>query len=94
VIAMISRFFNPIQRNPSKEDAKKRLKLLLIHDQIELSPTELDNLKSEILDVIRKYLHVNEKQSLFRLDRADSKITLVSSIPVSKPAERIENIIS
>ena len=94
MIGKFTSLFQSSKSRPSKEEAKKRLKLLLIHDQIELTPTELDNLKGEILCVIRKYLRVDEQQSHFRLDRAESKVTLVSSIPVSKPEERIGNLSS
>ena len=94
VIGKLSQWFPSAQRKPSKEDAKKRLKLLLIHDQIELSPTELDEMKSEIIGVISKYLAVDVPSSHFRLDRQESKVTLISSVPVSKPQTHIENLTS
>jgi cell division topological specificity factor len=72
----------------SKEEAKKRLKLLLIHDQIELSPSQLEDMKSEIMDVIRRYLDVNEEDSQFRLDRQDSAITLVGAVPITRVLKR------
>ena len=95
VIRKLSQWFPGSTRKPSKEDAKKRLKLLLIHDQIELSPAELNEMKSEIIGVIGKYLSVDVPASHFRLDRQESKVTLISSVPVSKPLdERIENLTS
>ena len=92
---MIEKFtsmFTSVSHKPSKLEAKKRLKLLLIHDQIDLTPIEMENLKSDILEVIRKYLQVDEQQSQFRLDRTQSNVTLVSSIPICKPEQRVQNL--
>ena len=94
MIAKFTSMFTSVSHKPSKIEAKKRLKLLLIHDQIDLTPTELENLKSDILDVIRKYLQVDEQHSQFRLDRSQSKVTLVSSIPICKPEQRVNTLSS
>jgi cell division topological specificity factor len=71
----------------SSVQAKKRLQLLLIHDKIELTPREMVNMKQEIVDVIARYLNVDQNQTHFRLDRMDSQIKLVSSIAVSSNAK-------
>ena len=42
--------------NGSKEDAKSRLKILLVHDQVDLTPNQMDAMKAEILDVIARAL--------------------------------------
>ena len=68
----------------SKEDAKRRLKLLLIHDQIDLSPSEMEEMKSEIMGVIRRYLEVDEEDTHFHLDRQETTITLVGAVPITR----------
>jgi cell division topological specificity factor len=73
---------------PSKEDAKRRLKLLLIHDQLELTPSQMDDMKTEIMEVIRRYLDVDEEHTLFELDREEKGVKLVSSVPVSRVLKR------
>ena len=73
---------------PSKDDAKRRLKLLLIHDQLELTPSQMGDMKSEIMDVIRRYLDVDEEHTLFELDREEKGVKLVSSVPVSRVLKR------
>ena len=45
------------------------------------------NMKQEIVDVIARYLNVDQNQTHFRLDRMDSQIKLVSSIAVSSNAK-------
>ena len=94
MIGKLTSMFSSSSHRPSKIDAKKRLKLLLIHDQLDLSPRELECLKSDILAVIQKYLHVDEQQSQFRLDRSQSQVTLVSSIPIRKTEERVNTLSS
>ena len=89
---MIGKFFARLNKpKGSKVQAKKRLQLLLIHDKIELTPTEMSNMKAEIVAVIERYLDVDQDQSHFRLDRVENQITLVSSIPVSSQEKRVQN---
>jgi len=69
----------------SKDDAKQRLKFLLIHDQVELTPAQLEQMKEEILEVIGKYVQVDDDESVeFKLNREEGGISLVSSVPVRK----------
>lgn len=68
----------------SKEDAKQRLKVLLIHDQVDLSPGQLESMKEEIMVVISRYLDVDASGVELRLNREDGHVALVSSIPVRR----------
>jgi cell division topological specificity factor len=69
----------------SKDDAKKRLKFLLIHDQVDLTPAQLDQMKKEILEVVAKYCEIEQKDDVeFKLNREEGCISLVSSVPVRK----------
>jgi cell division topological specificity factor len=72
----------------SKDEAKQRLKFLLIHDQVDLSPAIMEAMKDEILKVIAKYVDVDSKGIDFHLERGDGSIALVSSVPVRKVTER------
>ncbi len=69
----------------SKDDAKQRLKFLLIHDQVDLTPAQLDQMKNEILEVITKYVEIEQGDDVeFKLNREEGCISLVSSVPVRK----------
>ena len=85
----IMRFFTGSTQ--SKEEAKRRLKLLLIHDQLNLSPEQLEDMKRDIMDVVRQYLVINEEEADFRLDQFNEHIALVSSLPVAKVRGRSQN---
>ncbi|MEL6349816.1 MAG: cell division topological specificity factor MinE [Myxococcota bacterium] len=72
----------------SKEEAKQRLKFLLIHDQVDLTPAQLEEMKNEIIAVLEKYVEINSEETEFRLERSEDSIALVSSIPVQRVIAR------
>ena len=47
-----------VQDDTSRDIAKKRLQLLLIHDQVDLTPEQMMEMKREIVDVIERYLKI------------------------------------
>ena len=72
----------------SKDEAKRRLKLLLIHDQLDLSPEQMEFMKAEIMEVVRRYLIVHEDEADFRLDQQEDNVTFVSKLTVSRVKKR------
>jgi cell division topological specificity factor len=89
---LLNRLLNRMNAGPtSKDEAKQRLKFLLIHDQIDLSPALLDEMKSEILKVIGKYVDIETNGIDFHLEKGQGTVALVSSIPVRKVTERAPN---
>jgi cell division topological specificity factor len=75
-------------RKRSKEDAKQRLKFLLIHDQVDLSPAQLEQMKQEIIDVLTRYLEIDSDGMDFKLNKEDGNIALISSVPVRRVTAR------
>lgn len=72
----------------SKDEAKQRLKVLLIHDQVDLTPAQMEQMRDEVVQVIRKYVEIDESAVDFRLDRGDTGVELVSSVPVRRVTAR------
>lgn len=72
----------------SKKDAKQRLQFLLIHDQIDLTPTQLEEMKAEIMDVITRYVEIDSETAEFKLNREEGHVALVSSVPVRRVTAR------
>ncbi len=68
----------------SKDDAKQRLKILLIHDQVDLTQAQMDAMKEEIMDIVAKYVEVDDTNVTFKLNRDDGEIALVSTFPVRR----------
>jgi cell division topological specificity factor len=77
-----------VQRQASKDEAKQRLKFLLIHDQVDLTPAQMEAMKAEIVAVIARYVEIDETETEFRLEKEGGHIALVSSVPVRRVVER------
>ena len=71
-------------RGQSKIEAKQRLKAILIHDKVDLTNAQLEEMKSEILDVISRYVDIDTDRVRFCLDRKDDHIALESTVPVRR----------
>lgn len=72
----------------SKNDAKQRLKVLLIHDQVDLTPAQMDQMRDEVVAVIRKYVEIDAQGVEFRLDRGEAGVELAASVPVRRVTAR------
>ena len=72
----------------SKDDAKNRLRVLLIHDAVDLTPAQMDQMRDEILEVVSKYVEIDPDGMEFRLDKEDGHIALVSNLPVRRVTAR------
>ena len=72
----------------SKNDAKQRLKVLLIHDQVDLTPAKMEQMREEVVEVIRKYVEIGEGGVELRLDRGEGGVELAASVPVRRVTAR------
>ncbi len=74
----------------SKNDAKERLQLVLLHDRAGVSPEFLEHLKGEIMDVISKYIEIEQDELDIAVTRTHSEDgerlvpALVANIPINK----------
>ena len=76
------------KKENSKDVAKERLKLVLIHDRSTFSPQFLEMIKGEIIKVIQKYMEVDEELLDIQLTKTTSDDgarvipALVANIPI------------
>ena len=66
----------------SGQIAKDRLKLVLIQDRASVSSEMMEKLKTEIIDVISKYMDVNKNDMEITLANDSDSFALVANIPV------------
>ncbi len=71
----------------SAENAKERLKLVLIHDRTDLTPEALNSLKNELLSVISRYVEIDPDAVHITMAQEGREQRLVADIPL-KPAHR------
>ncbi|OWZ83923.1 cell division topological specificity factor MinE [Natranaerobius trueperi] len=70
------------QKKMSKNVAKERLKLLLVHDRANVSSDLLDDVKKEIVEVINKYMDIDEESSEINLTRGRNSAQLEANMLV------------
>ena len=78
-------------KSASKEVAKDRLKLILIHDRSDLSPELLELIKGEIMKVISTYAEIDSSEVDIRLTRTDESEGNSPALIASIPIRRIKN---
>ena len=83
MLDFISRFFKKDQMG-TKDLAKERLQLVLIHDRGGLPPEVMDCLRDDLLAVISKYMEVEKKDLKMNLDKKEDQVALVANIPVKR----------
>ena len=72
------------REDASKDVAKERLRLVLVHDRASLSPQVLDDLKTDLLKVISKYLDIDQEGFQVEFSRHDESMALVANIQIKR----------
>lgn len=71
-------------RLPSSRDvAKQRLQLVLVHDRSHISPGMLEVLKDEIIAVISKHIEIDQAGVHVTVSENDKENRLVADIPLA-----------
>lgn len=80
--------FDFFKKSSSKDTAKNRLKLVLIHDRANCSTEILEMLKNDIIQVISKYVDIDNEQLDIQISQSptpgskESVSTLCANIPI------------
>ena len=83
---MITEFFERLltSNRGSRDDVKRRLKLVLAHDRSTLNASTLEKMREEILVVVSKYVELDTKSLEFSI-KTDSKMTaLIANLPIRR----------
>lgn len=83
MLDFLSRIFGK-DTTSSGSVAKERLRLVLVHDRASVSPELLHVLKAELIQVISKYMEIDEKSLEVNLDNNENQVALVANIPIRK----------
>jgi len=82
----INRIFS---REPSSADeAKERLRLVLINDRTDLSSAALESLKDDLLDVLSRYIQIDPKAVRIDITQDGRQQRLIADIPIAGPISR------
>ncbi len=79
----------------SKNVAKERLKLVLVHDRVNVSSTFLEMIKGDLIKVISDYMEIDEDNLEVRMTKTkrDEDDTLVPALVANIPIKRMKGAI-
>lgn len=84
MLEFLQRVFGREASRPSKHLAKERLRLVLMHDRLDVTPQLLEHLRADLLKVVTEYLVIDEAATEITLHRGPGSVALVANIPVLK----------
>ena len=67
----------------SRETAKQRLQLVLVHDRNQISPGMLEIIKDEIISVISKHIEIDTDGVQVSFTQGERENRLVADIPLT-----------
>ena len=91
----VAKFFRPQEETEgeaSKSVATNRLKLVLMQDRTNLTPRILEQMRSELIDLLSRYVELDKELLELNFEQEGDQVALMLSIPVirAKDEEEIE----
>lgn len=84
LITLIDRLFGRPGVEASKNTAKDRLRLVLMHDRTDIPATMMEAIRMEMVQVLSKYVEIDQEALEVQLAKEDGSIGLVLNIPIRR----------
>jgi len=83
-------FFDRVlgRNRKSANDAKERLKLVLINDRTDLTPGKLDSMKDELIAVISRYVDIDPNGVNIQMEQNRREQRLIADIPLRQTGRK------
>lgn len=91
VFELIQKLFGR-EAQGSKDIAKERLRFVLVHDRVNVSPQFMEVIKDDMIKVISNYMDINETEMEINLTRTNTQVALVANIPVNRMKRSLSSI--
>jgi len=91
VLDFITRIFGR-DSGASKNVAKERLRLVLVHDRSSVSPQILQDLKADLIKVISNYMEIDQDALEVNFENSENQVALIANIPI-KNVKRPANVV-
>ncbi len=75
-------------KNRSANQAKERLKLVLIHDRTDISPGAMEQMRDELIDVISRHVEIEPNRVSLEMSQEGRQQRLVADIPLRTARRR------
>jgi cell division topological specificity factor len=76
------------RRKRSANSAKERLQLVLIHDRTDLTPTELESLKDDLIETISRHIAIDPTAVRINMAQDGREQRLIADIPLKSATRR------
>ncbi len=81
---ILDRLFNRNSPKTSRQEAKKRLKLIVAHDRSGLSEETLETMRQEILEVVARYVELDTESTELSLENEEGMTALIANLPIRR----------
>ncbi len=79
---LLERIFGWNSRVSSRDEARRRLKLIIAHDRASISPETIELMRKEILEVVARYLEIDQNEMEFALESNNRITALIANLPI------------
>ncbi|MGF1493987.1 MAG: cell division topological specificity factor MinE [Microcoleaceae cyanobacterium] len=79
---LIGRLFP--RTNSSRDTVKSRLRFVLAHDRADLTPQIVEQMRQEILEVLSRYVEIDQEELEFGLESDQRATALVANLPIRR----------
>jgi len=73
----------------SRQEAKRRLQVVIAHDRASIAPDIIAAMREEILDVVARYVDINRDEMEFGLENNDRLTALTVNLPIRQLKTRL-----